>query len=423
MFTLISLVIETITTVVCIYRIHGKKVKFDFKTAALIILMIVILITVNHLGISEISTVLNFILIFIYCKSEFRESLVMSGAMLFLLNVIMTALQFICLLLTSVIVPDNIELRNFIVSLEVLCFCIFLLPGDKLDRLRKNIFVRNRYVVSVCSFVEIVIIFLLLQGKLFGQIQVEMFIFAIPAVLMIVVLVGKWNRSQERIVQIEKELDNNIRLQERYRELLQKVRLRQHEFKNHLAAIFSFHYTHKTYDKLVEAQREYCHKLAWENRYNGLALIGNDVLAGFLYGKFEEVEARGLCVEYAIHTKLERLEVPNYYLIEILGVLIDNAVEAYDSIKQQKVFFSMEADEENYYFKIRNQFAYVPYAEIEQWFQPGGSSKGEGRGLGLHHVKILCDEWGLGIRCENLEEGQENWIQFTLIIKSAGSQE
>lgn len=421
MFTLISLVIETITTVVCIYRIHGKKVKFDFKTAALIILMIVVLITVNHLGMNKVAIGLNFVWIFTYSKIEFEESYTMSGVSVFLISVLITALQFICLIFTNLIIPDNENLRVIIADSEALC-CISILPGNRLDKLRKYLYVRNRYVIGILSFVGFVIMFLLMQDKISEGIQAEMFVFAIPAVLMIVVLVGKWNRSQERIVQIEKELDNNIRLQERYRELLQKVRLRQHEFKNHLAAIFSFHHTYKTYDKLVEAQREYCHKLAWENRYNGLALIGNDVLAGFLYGKFEEVEARGLCMEYAIHTKLERLEVPNYYLIEILGVLIDNAVEAYDSIEQQKVFFSMEADEENYYFKIRNQFAYVPYAEIEQWFQPGGSSKGEGRGLGLHHVKILCDEWGLGIRCENLEEGQENWIQFTLIIKSAGSQ-
>ena len=87
------------------------------------------------------------------------------------------------------------------------------------------------------------------------------------------------------------------------------------------------------------------------------------------------------------------------------------------------ISFSVAADEYSYYFKIRNQFAYVPYAEIEQWFKLGGSTKGEGRGLGLHHVKSLCNEWEMGIRCENIEIGQENWIMFTLIVKSAGSQE
>lgn len=109
--------------------------------------------------------------------------------------------------------------------------------------------------------------------------------------------------------------------------------------------------------------------------------------------------------------------------LEALGILIDNAAEAYKDAGQGKVSFSVAADEDSYCFKIRNQFAYVPYAQIEQWFKLGGSTKGEGRGLGLHHVKTLCNEWEMSIRCENIEIGRENWIMFTLVVKSAGSQE
>ncbi len=423
MITLISLVIEGVTIVVCFHRLYGQKIRLDLKTVCLVIIHVLFLGMFNFWQISKVATGFIYIVYFVYCKAEFLESFVMTWVSVFLLVVLITSFQFICLLFTNLIVPDNEKLRNIIVNIEVLCCCTFLLPRHKLDRLRRYIFVRNRYVVGICSFVGMVIIFLLLQGKLFGEVQAEMFVFAVPAVLMIVVLVGKWNSSQERIEQIEKELDNNIRLQEKYSELLQKVRLRQHEFKNHLAAIFSSHYTYKTYDKLVEAQREYCQKLAWENRHNGLSLIGNDVLAGFLYGKFQELEEGGLCVECEIHTKLQRMAVPNYYVIEALGILIDNAAEAYKDAGQGKVSFSVAADEDSYCFKIRNQFAYVPYAQIEQWFKLGGSTKGEGRDLGLHHVKTLCNEWEMSIRCENIEIGRENWIMFTLVVKSAGSQE
>lgn len=422
MITLISLVIEGVTIVVCLHRLYGQKIRFDIKTVCLVIIHVLFLGIFNFLEISKVALGIIYIIYFAYCKTKFKSSFIMSGISIFLLGVIMTSFQFICLIFTSIFIPDNETVRVLIADTEALC-CILFLPGSRLDRLRKYIFVRNKYVAGTLGFVAMVIVFLLMQDKMSEGIQAEMFIFAVPAVLMIVVLVGKWNSSQERIEQIEKELDNNIRLQEKYSELLQKVRLRQHEFKNHLAAIFSFHYTYKTYDKLVEAQREYCHKLAWENRHNGLSLIGNDVLAGFFYGKFQEMEERGLCVECEIHTKLERMAVANYYIIEVLGVLLDNAAEAYGDAGQGKILFSVAAGEDSYYFKICNQFTYVPYAEIEQWFELGGSTKGEGRGLGLHHVKTLCDEWEMSIRCENTEIEQKNWIMFTLVVKSAGSQE
>lgn len=422
MITLISLVIEGVTIVVCLHRLYGQKIRLDMKTVCLVIIHVLFLGMFNFLEISRGAVGIIYIIYFVYCKAKFTESFVMTGISIFLLGVIMTSFQFICLIFTSIFIPDNETMRVIIADTEALC-CILILPGNKLDRLRKYIFVKNKYVAGILGFVGFVIVFLLIQDKMSEGVQAEMFVFAVPAVLMIVVLVSKWNSSQERIGQIEKELDNNIRLQEKYSELLHKVRLRQHEFKNHLAAIFSFHYTYKTYDELVEAQRKYGNKLAWENRHNSLSLIGNDVLAGFLYGKFQELEERGLCVECEIHTKLQRMAVPNYYLIEVLGILIDNAAEAYKDAGQGKISFSVAADEYSYYFKIRNQFAYVPYAEIEQWFKLGGSTKGEGRGLELHHVKSLCNEWEMGIRCENIEIRQENWIMFTLVVKSAGSQE
>lgn len=83
---------------------------------------------------------------------------------------------------------------------------------------------------------------------------------------------------------------------------------------------------------------------------------------------------------------------------------------------------SIEEKGENYFLTIRNQCEYVPYSEMEQWFQMEASSKGEGRGLGLYHLKTLCNDWKMNIRCENIEIEQKNWIQFTLIAESAGNQ-
>lgn len=44
----------------------------------------------------------------------------------------------------------------------------------------------------------------------------------------------------------------------------------------------------------------------------------------------------------------------------------------------------------------------------------GTSSKGINRGIGLYHVKELCEEWNCNIFCENIEIEGKNWIQFDL---------
>lgn len=423
MFTLISLLIEELSIIVCIHRIFGKKIRLDRRTISLIISQVCILSMVNYLSLGKIIAGFTFVFIFIYCKIKFKVTFATCVGGAFFLGVIMTALQFICLLLTNIIVYDNEGLRVMIANMGVLCCCVFVLPKVSLDRLRKNLFVKNKYVVSTFGVVGIVLALLLLQDKIFQGIQAELFVFAVPAVLVLIILFGKWNESQKRIEEIAKDLDNNIRLQDKYSELLQKVRLRQHEFKNHLTAIFSSHYTYKTYERLVEVQKEYCNKMLQENKYNGLLLIRNGVLSGFLYAKLQEIEQEGFEIEYNIYTNLEGIKIPNYYLIEILGILIDNAAEAYqNSDQQKKISLSIEEKGENYFLTIRNQCEYVPYSEMEQWFQMEASSKGEGRGLGLYHLKTLCNDWKMNIRCENIEIEQKNWIQFTLIAESAGNQ-
>lgn len=86
--------------------------------------------------------------------------------------------------------------------------------------------------------------------------------------------------------------------------------MRQHEFKNHIAAIFSTHYTYKTYEKLVQAQEEYCKKILDENKYNSLLLLGDKILAGYLYGKFQEAEDDGIEIDYKVASKIEKTQVP-----------------------------------------------------------------------------------------------------------------
>ena len=72
----------------------------------------------------------------------------------------------------------------------------------------------------------------------------------------------------------------------------------------------------------------YCEQMLRENRYNNLLLLGNKVLVGYLCGKFQEVEDDGIELDYKITTGIDKMLVLVYYVIEMLGILFDNAMEA-----------------------------------------------------------------------------------------------
>ena len=326
-----------------------------------------------------------------------------------------------CLTLSSILLPRNEMCRVLLADVGVLVCCQCLLPKMKIDSLLKNLRYSGKRVFGILAIISIIVALLLLQDKILKGIRADIFLFTIPMTLIIVLLIGRWNSSKKDVEQMEKELENNIRMQANFESLLEDVRMRQHEFKNHIAAIFSAHYTYKTYKKLVQAQSEYCNRLLLDNKYNNLLLIKNNILAGFFYEKFKEVEDDAYGFEYKIHGTFANIQMPTYHIIEIIGILIDNAVEAIKNDADKLISIDAYEDDLICYFVIRNTHKYVTYTTMEQWFQKGVSTKGMNRGIGLYYVKSLCEEWKCNIRCENVNVVDKNWIQFTLEINKAAN--
>ena len=177
----------------------------------------------------------------------------------------------------------------------------------------------------------------------------------------------------------------------------------------------ALHYTKTNYDDLVCAQREYCDRIMEENKYNALLSLGNNVLIGFLYEKFVCIEKQGIEILCKIGVKEYAPIIPDYYLIEALGILLENAVEA---VKQsdlpKKIEVIISEKEMGYEYIVRNPFYHVTFEEIQQWFEFEHSTKGKERGLGLHHLREMCTEWDSAIGCSIIEQEDINWIEFVL---------
>lgn len=416
----ITLVMEALAVIICIYCVYGRKIKFDISTIVLILGILVILEFINTYQLDNISTVVIYVLLFIYCIWKFKESIIRTIVNMLLFMVVLTAIQFICMLPLVILFPENEVMRTVIGNTVIMGVCIWILPRCQLDKLSQAILRRKKLVILLLAFMCFVVVAMLLQDKLLKEIYIEFFIFAVPAIVLLLMLLIKWTSTQTRAEQLENEIKIAESSQKEYNQLLVSVRLRQHEMKNHMAAIFSTHYTCKTYEKLVKAQQEYCNKLSQENKYNSLLLIGDNILAGFLYGKFQEMEEDGINISYKIDVQTKNYAVPTYHLIEMLGILLDNALEAVKGMPwENTVYFIVVENDDAYQFFVRNQSQYISYSDIEKWFQFGTSEKGYGRGIGLYHVKCLCDEYSCSVGCRNIEINQENWIEFSLIIHKA----
>ena len=416
----LALLLEILAAVVCIHCIYGRKIKFNIVTVVFCLVSVIILDIINTLEMSGVSTLVIYILFFAYCLIEFKQSVRLTIFKEWLFVIIFSAFQFMCLLLGEIVIRDSEIVRTVVCNVIVLLICVFLLPKLRVNELFEGARIKNIVLTFIIGFAIIVSISLLIQNKVYEGVQVEIFVFAIPAILLTLFCLIRWCMIRNTVLQLEHQADINRTIQDKYIELLKKVKLRQHEFKNHVATLFSMHYSYYTYEQLVQAQKEYSAKIQYENRYNNLLMLENGFLCGFLYGKFQEIEEKGVKIDYKTCVSIKDCVLPAYNLIEMLGILLDNAAEALKDAEDKRVRFLVEESKEAYQFTVCNPYRYVSYAEIESWFQMGVSEKGAERGIGLYHLKELCVEWKCRITCQNIDSDEKNWIKFILEIDKEG---
>lgn len=229
-----------------------------------------------------------------------------------------------------------------------------------------------------------------------------------------------------RLYEVYQKQESEIQMYQMYtkplEELIREIRARQHEFRNHLNAILNMHLTVDNYDELVRTQADYILSVADDKRNNYLPLlkISDKILAGFLYTKIVSATKD---VDFSVEIGANRI-VTNAMekdIIEVLGTLIDNAVDACDKENRSiRLFLSSRGSEtkdtvdDRLIFEIMNEYPPIPMKELTRFFERGYSTKsGKGnRGYGLYNARRIVKEYKGEITLENRTVEGRNYVCF-----------
>lgn len=206
-----------------------------------------------------------------------------------------------------------------------------------------------------------------------------------------------------------------------YESLLLEVRKRQHDYKNQLAAIYGMHLTAQTLEELVEAQRKYGNELKTNCRFDSiLTCCNNSILAGFVYYRCARCESENIAVDYNIHIEQAECRFELHEIIELLGILIDNACECVkmENSLEQRIKLELQEDVDKIVFSVSNPTNYISFSEIDRMFDSGYSGKGENRGIGLARVLELINKYDAEINVFNYNTcDNKNWICFLIEVR------
>lgn len=334
-----GLMLEYIAIIVILQRIYNRKVCLNIDSVGLCLMSLTIVELVRYYGLSNLFTIIIYILIGIYCVRKYNDSVIGSIVSVLLLLIVIVVLQYIAIFPCSYLFSNNLELQMLSTNGLVLAAAIWILPLVRIHKLHEIFMKRDTYVAIILGTVMAVILMIMLEDKIGKQIHLAFFTISVPMLIVLLWGLSKWHIANEEAENSKNELSLNRTMQGKYEDLLTSVRLREHGFKNHLAALLSIKYTSRSYEELVAEQEWYYSKICDENKYNKLLYLKDSVVIGFLYEKFRMAETMGVKIRCDIKGTFSQCVMPIYHLIDILGILIDNAVEAQESsieIKQLK---------------------------------------------------------------------------------------
>lgn len=178
------------------------------------------------------------------------------------------------------------------------------------------------------------------------------------------------------------------------------LRAQRHDFMNHIQVI----YTLTELDDRAAAL-EYMDRVYGDIQKVGRVLkTASPAINALIAAKLADCEENGVELATDIRTDWKECPVPGWEMCRILGNLIDNAVEALVGADERRVCVRLWEDVRSWHFSVENTGAPVPDNVSRDIFQPGFSTKGEGRGMGLYIVSRILDEYGGAIELAK-EEG------------------
>ena len=179
-----------------------------------------------------------------------------------------------------------------------------------------------------------------------------------------------------------------------------KLRAQRHDFLNHIQVVYSLL-------EMGESQEasDYLERI-WTEFKTVSRVMRTKVTAfnALLQVKNAACEERGIQLDMDIRSTLEGLPVPAWEICCIIGNLMDNAMDALADQADGRIMLQVREDLKGFAFTIANNGAPIPESMRESIFEPGVSTKGEGRGMGLSIVRRTLAEFGGQIALADSEE-------------------
>ena len=361
---LLYVVFEAIAVLLLLHTLYGKKICWNIYSIAFVVIDYILMLATKLFGVNQNLSVMIYPLLAIYCFVQFKSKIQEIIVNIVLAVIMLLGIQLIPLLVFGILGELLIGYENVAIvisNLIILIIAIVLYKKVDLHTISLT-FQRNSKLIGLILLLESTLVFLLIfqYKNAYGKVPIK---YTVISGIMVLIIILCIHGLLYRIKYQEKqaELEAYKTYSAAFSDLITQIRARQHEFDNHISALCNLHYICKDYDELVQEQSKYAKDVISNNRFHKLLVSGNPVIAGFLYGKLSSIQEQGIEVTYTFHISEFTSKIPVYLVVELVGNLLKNAVEAVKTQQVEKqIHLSCTENENEFCLGVRNRSEKIP---------------------------------------------------------------
>lgn len=382
------------------------KEKFDIGNKFIVLSLVMSLLqcVVMSSGVEYIRPYVMHILSFLMLKILYKQKFIKTLLGLIIIFVVLSISEFVFVGLCMILFNINFSqaINNFIYYLIFnisICLIAYLISIINIVKNSVDYIIKwynqNEYKSLMFFVFLILIIFTFaLYNNFINILPTNLFIVANLFCIAVFVFVIGFFKEKTTKNKIIYEYDQLLDYIQTYEKLLDEKNKNQHEYKNQLAVIRLMVKNKKTIsyiDSLLENEVE--QDLEIDNK---LMYIPKGGLKGLIHYKTNAMKKKKINVFIDVSSELKDSKywsTCDKYLqsvSKILGVYLDNAIEASEHSKEKYIIFEVYVEDKNTVFKISN--TYSNEINMDKIDKEGYSTKGEGKGYGLALVKDLIEK-------------------------------
>lgn len=406
------------------YKIDYKKIK-----NLIIWLLLSVLMLINYYLINQnLRMIIVISLIYLTYKTLFNPKLKDNIVIVFLAQTNIMISEIIFLLILTIVKTTNVQIlinlysgtlfTNFMISIIAMLFIKIPIWRKIYTRIKNLNIHPNKYQITILlSILLISINFIFLS--MYYKYNLS-YIIIVNSIISIIYLIINFRflDAQSKYYKINSKYNTTLNSLKEYEEILDVYRVSSHENKNQLLTIRSMIVKKEKnipeyIDKIIDNNIKDDEKLMFDT--NAIPAGG---LRAVIYSKLLVMKDKKIKFDLNVDRKVRTVELIDLGedlildVCKIIGVFLDNAIEAVSELKKKNISINLFADKDNLNIEISNN--YKGEIDLTKIDEKGYTSKSNGHGYGLSLVKQIISK---NKKLENERKISKNIFTQKLRIK------